>query len=101
MKDKLQAGIEHHRAGDLAQAENLYRSVLNAVPNDPDALHLLPLVLAVEGQEQQSIAMIEKAIEQRLGAAAYHHNLAGIYRRTGSLAIFSRTTSPLGSAAWA
>lgn len=80
MKDKLQAGIEHHRAGDLVEAENLYRSVLNAVPNDPDALHLLALVLAVEGQEQQAIAMIEKAIEQRPGAAAYHHNLAGIYR---------------------
>ena len=67
MKDKLQAGIEHHRAGDLAEAANLYRSVLNAVPNDPDALHLLALVLAVEGQEQQAIAMIEKAIEHVLG----------------------------------
>ena len=87
MKDKLQAGIEHHRAGDLAEAANLYRSVLNSVPNDPDALHLLALVLAVEGQEQQAIAMIEKAIEQRPGAAAYHHNLAGIYRRSGSLGL--------------
>ena len=37
-----QAGVSHHRAGRLGEAEGMYRQVLKVqTPNHPGALHLL------------------------------------------------------------
>ena len=36
--------IRFHQAGQLAEAENLYRRILNDDPTDPDALHLLGVI---------------------------------------------------------
>ena len=37
----VDAGVVHHRAGDLAAAERDYRAALALDPDQPDALHLL------------------------------------------------------------
>ena len=36
----LQTAIAHHRAGNLKQAEAGYRRILQAQPNNAEALHL-------------------------------------------------------------
>lgn len=51
----LQQAIKLHRAGDLQGAERIYRAILNAVPNHPDANHNLG-VLAVQVR-QPSVAL--------------------------------------------
>ena len=40
IEQQLQAGIEHHRAGRLRDAENVYRSILADDPKQADALNL-------------------------------------------------------------
>ncbi|MFZ8973006.1 MAG: sulfotransferase [Pseudomonadales bacterium] len=85
MKLTLQQCLKLHRAGKWGAAETGYRAILAETPEQPDALHLLGLVLAAQKHEDQAIAMIERAIELRPKAAAYHHNIAGIYRRLGAL----------------
>jgi tetratricopeptide repeat protein len=37
----LQAALAHHRAGRIDQAEALYRKMLDAAPNHPQALRML------------------------------------------------------------
>ena len=46
----LQQAIKLHRAGDLQEAERIYRAILNALPNHPDANHNLG-VLALQAQQ--------------------------------------------------
>ncbi len=60
----LETAEAHHRAGELPQAEAIYRQVLSLHPNDADALHLLG-VLAVQVGHGDAIPLLRKAIAQR------------------------------------
>ncbi|MFM7292934.1 MAG: tetratricopeptide repeat protein, partial [Planctomycetia bacterium] len=44
LESQLDLAIEHHQAGRLPQAEQLYRDILRHVPDHRDALHLLGAV---------------------------------------------------------
>ncbi|MBE0475148.1 tetratricopeptide repeat protein, partial [Rhodoferax sp.] len=46
----LQAAVQYHQNGQLAQAQALYRQILQANPNHPDALHLLGLIEHQQGR---------------------------------------------------
>ncbi|RMD71231.1 MAG: tetratricopeptide repeat protein, partial [Gammaproteobacteria bacterium] len=39
--DPIQIALQHHRAGRLAQAEAIYRQILQQNPRHPQALHPL------------------------------------------------------------
>ncbi|MDO7572965.1 MAG: hypothetical protein MUQ99_11280, partial [Pseudomonadales bacterium] len=89
IKDRLEQALIQHRAGQLRNAEALYQGILNEAPEHPDALHLLGLIRGEQGQEQIGIELIERALRKRPLAAAYHHNIAGLYRRVGDMALAS------------
>ena len=59
----LQLAVSRHQAGNLADAEKLYRQVLAAEPNNSDAIHLLG-VLA----HQDRSGAIKVAFEPQAGA---------------------------------
>ena len=59
----LTIAIEHHQAGRLPMAEEIYRRILAVEPNHPDALHLLGLVEHQTGRQEQAIEHIGRAIE--------------------------------------
>ena len=40
----IRIGLEHHQAGQLREAEQIYRQVLDIDPNNPEALHLLGVI---------------------------------------------------------
>jgi len=52
----LQRAIAHHQAGQLQDAERLYRAILQAQPNHPDANHNLG-VLAVQMKKQPAASL--------------------------------------------
>ena len=87
IKDRLGQALVQHRAGQLRNAEALYQDILNEAPEHPDALHLLGLIRGEQGQEYIGIKLIERALRKRPLAAAYHHNIAGLYRRVGEMAL--------------
>lgn len=58
----------------MADAETLYRRVLDAVPRQPDALHLLGLLMAQTGRMTEGLMRIETAIAINPAPAAYHLN---------------------------
>ena len=87
IKVRLKQALVQHRAGQLSDAEALYQGILNDAPEQPDALHLLGLIRGEQGQEHIGIELIERALRKRPLAAAYHHNIAGLYRRVGEMAL--------------
>ncbi|MEI8196756.1 MAG: tetratricopeptide repeat protein, partial [Phycisphaerae bacterium] len=72
----LRLALEHHQAGRLAEAEDIYRQVLEVDPRQPDALHLLGVLNGQKGETDSAIALIRQAIEGNPTQAHYHANLA-------------------------
>ena len=52
----------HHQSGSLPQAEMLYKQVLQAAPNQPDALHLLGLIAKQKGDHKTAVQLMRKAL---------------------------------------
>ena len=61
----LQAALEHHHAGRLAEAEQLYRAVLRDDAGDADALNLLAVLEYQRGQNLEALEGLSKAIRVR------------------------------------
>ncbi|MFL5253080.1 MAG: tetratricopeptide repeat protein [Rhodopila sp.] len=58
----LAAGMQMHQAGRLAEAEKLYRSVLQRHPRHADALYLLGLIAMASGKPQRGADLLARAI---------------------------------------
>ena len=66
----LLAAIEHQRAGRLAEAEALYRSILAAEPGHGQALYLHGLLLLNSGRSHAAAAALGLAAVARPGHTA-------------------------------
>jgi protein O-GlcNAc transferase len=51
-----------HQAGRLDEAERLYRQVLEAAPDQADALHFLGVLMAQTGRPVEAAALIDRSI---------------------------------------
>ncbi len=71
----LQIAIKHHQEGRFAEAEGIYRLVLQQRPNHPDALHLLGVLAGQAGRKQEAVDLVKRAIAACPTEAAYHCNL--------------------------
>jgi tetratricopeptide (TPR) repeat protein len=72
----FQQGQRLHGAGRLAEAEQIYRQILAAVPTHADSLHMLGVVALQAGQPAAAIRCIDQAIALQPAAAIYHVNRA-------------------------
>jgi len=61
----LADALAHHRAGRFQDAEVIYRQILAADPNYPDALHLLGLIAQEAGRHDAALDLIGRAIARR------------------------------------
>jgi len=62
MQQALNMAMQHHAAGQLAEAENLYNNVLRANPNHSSALHLLGVLYHQAGKADLAVELISKAV---------------------------------------
>lgn len=74
IRQLLERGLELHRAGRRPEADEHYRRVLAAVPNHPDALHLLGLLAHEEGRAIAALELIDRASAAEPMRAAYHRH---------------------------
>ncbi len=58
----LQSAMTQHQAGNLPVAETLYKQVLQASPNQPDALHLLGLIAKQKGDLKTAVQLMRKSL---------------------------------------
>ncbi|HEY3326085.1 MAG TPA: tetratricopeptide repeat protein [Novimethylophilus sp.] len=83
MQHTFQRALQYHQAGQLAQAEALYRQILRAQPGNAQALHLLGLAAYQRGDFVLAIAEIGKAIAILPRQSDYHNNLGLALRAHG------------------
>lgn len=60
---QLQRAIAHHSAGQLPQADALYRQILQLSPSHAVALHLLGVIALQSGQGAAALDLIDRAIQ--------------------------------------
>ena len=82
-QSRIQEALALHQAGQWQKAQVIYRELLAEDEASSDPLHLLGLIEAQQGRIELGIEMIQRAIELNPSMAAYHHNIAGLYRRVG------------------
>ena len=78
--EALQAGLEHHRAGRLQQAELMYRHVLQIHPRHAGAVHLLGLIAFQAGKLDIAENLLSQAVKIDAFHAPYLADLGEIYR---------------------
>ena len=70
----LEVAVNHHQAGNLKKAEQLYLKALKHDPNQPDALNLLGVLTQQLGNTQKALSLFEQAIEAAPHLASIHFN---------------------------
>jgi tetratricopeptide (TPR) repeat protein len=70
-----------HRAGKLAEAEQIYRAILAVAPDQFDALHLLGVAYSDHGRLEDAEQLIGRALATRPGSAIAHYNQGNVLQR--------------------
>jgi tetratricopeptide (TPR) repeat protein len=79
----LKAGIAHHQAGRLDEAQAIYRQVLRSAPNSGEALHLLGLVSHDRGDSRSAKRFLQRALAAAPESAAVYLSLGNVLRTSG------------------
>ena len=69
-----------HEAGQLDEAEGLYRRILETAPNQPDVLNLLGLIAQDKGLQDEAISLFSQAISEKENNPVFYYNLAFSYK---------------------
>ena len=80
ISEALAIAIGRHQAGQLQAAEQIYRQILQAQPNHPQAWHLLGVVAHQVGQHEIAVDYIGRAIRLNANEVDFHNNLGAAYR---------------------
>jgi protein O-GlcNAc transferase len=83
IREALAIAREHHQAGRLALAAEVYRRIVDAAPDQADALQRWAVVAYQQGQQRQAIELMQRAIGVESGRAEFHFNLASMYLAAG------------------
>ena len=63
VQELLSLAYEYHRAGQSADAEDLYKQILAEDPEQPDALYLLGILLFQSQRKQEAAFCLQRAAE--------------------------------------
>ncbi|MCX7177004.1 MAG: tetratricopeptide repeat protein [Proteobacteria bacterium] len=83
LDEALRQAIAHHRAGHLQDAERLYRAILHAHPNHPDANHSLGVLAGQAGQYAVGLRYLKTALAADPGQGQYALSYAEALLATG------------------
>src|SRR5215475_1845214 len=79
----FELAFRRHQAGQLREAEELYRSILAADPRQLDALYYCGMIALQDGRPDDALAQISQAIAANDKIATYHGGIAQAYRKLG------------------
>jgi hypothetical protein len=82
-EEKYQSAVQSHQAGDLRQAEHIYREILNDLPDHADALHMLGVISYQLGDYNSAISCFLKTIQVNPSSAEAYYDLGNAYLEKG------------------
>lgn len=85
LSSMLKRAFQYHQAGNLQQAEVLYRQILQQDPHHAEAWHLLGLIARQVGREDIALLYFGKAIAIQPTNWVFHNNIGEVYRALGRL----------------
>ncbi len=85
LSEALALALALHKDGHFDEAEALYRKVLEAAPEHPDALHYLGVLSHHTGDSETAVALIERAIARLPDNPDMHNNLGNVLSELGRL----------------
>ena len=85
LADVLRIANEYERAGRLVDAKRLLDCILDAAPNQGDALHLSGIVAFRMGDPAKSLALMEASLRYGIDTPLYLRNICEVYRTLGRL----------------
>jgi len=79
----LNIARRHHQSAELASAEKMYRNILDEHPDHPDALHLLGVLYAQLGRQNDALDLIRRAIASKPESAQALYDLGNVLAGMG------------------
>ena len=79
----IDQALKHHQAGNLQQAEHIYRQILQINPQNADALHLLGVLAHQVGRNDVAIDYMNQAITSTPSNPAYRSDIGVAYQALG------------------
>lgn len=80
---RIQFAIEHYQAGNLHQAERIFREILKVQPNIDDSYYYLGNILQDKEQVDEAVICYQKAINLNPNSAGSYYNLGAILHKKG------------------
>src|SRR5262245_10590433 len=78
--EAMQMALAFQQRGQLADAEQVYRRMLEVAPDHPDIVHFYGVLLHQLGRSEEAIATIERSLLLEPDRAECYNNLGIIYR---------------------
>lgn len=63
MNAKMEKAFQYHQSGDLEQAADIYKALLQNNPNHPDLLHLLGILVQQKDDGAKVLTLFSRAIQ--------------------------------------
>lgn len=82
-QEAFATAVRLHQSGRVAEAERLYRQILQADPRHCDALHMLGVLAMQVGQHPAAVQLISQAIAENGRVPAFHNNLGNALKGWG------------------
>jgi tetratricopeptide (TPR) repeat protein len=83
MQELIQTAMRHQQAGELADAEKVYRDILQLHPEQPDALALLATIVLRRGDIDAAIDLLRRAIISKPDFSDAHKSLGALLAKKG------------------
>ena len=79
------SALQHHRAGRLMDAEQLYRTIPAGAPGHADSLNFLGVIAFQTGRPELAATLLRRAIAANGTQASYHSHLGIALKQLGRL----------------
>ncbi|MDB5293136.1 MAG: Flp pilus assembly protein TadD [Phycisphaerales bacterium] len=83
VEGEARRALEQQRAGKTAEAEKLWRKVLEAEPEHPAALHYTGIIAHQRGQREQAVDLLFRSLAADPDCPEFHNNLGILLGESG------------------
>jgi len=85
LEEAMSIAIVLQKNGQLADAEDVYRKILDIAPDHPDALHYAGVLAHQQGRSDHAVELIERSLALNPHQADCYSNLGIIFKARGML----------------
>jgi len=80
LQQTFDLAVQHHKAGRLSEAEQIYRQIIEVEPRHADSLHLLGVISYQSGRPDLAIDLIRRALAFNPEMAEAYSNLGNAHK---------------------